>query len=108
MHASPDSRLKGEANLLIMPTLDAANIAFNLLKTAAADGVTIGPSCSAAPARRPTRPPPAPGRRTATMTPRAGVGGRTPSGRFSPRSAGGYTRRARPRGGVGRAARDDA
>jgi malate dehydrogenase (oxaloacetate-decarboxylating)(NADP+) len=39
----PRSRLKGEANLLIMPTLDAANIAFNLLKTAAADGVTIGP-----------------------------------------------------------------
>ncbi len=37
------SRLKGEANLLIMPTLDAANIAFNLLKTASADGITIGP-----------------------------------------------------------------
>ena len=28
----PNSRLKGEANLLIMPTLDAANISFNLLK----------------------------------------------------------------------------
>jgi malate dehydrogenase (oxaloacetate-decarboxylating)(NADP+) len=39
----PSSRLRGQANLLIMPTLDAANIAFNLLKTAAADGVTIGP-----------------------------------------------------------------
>ncbi|MGB7543557.1 MAG: NADP-dependent malic enzyme [Burkholderiales bacterium] len=39
----PRSRLKGEANLLIMPTLDAANIAFNLLKTAAGDGITIGP-----------------------------------------------------------------
>jgi malate dehydrogenase (oxaloacetate-decarboxylating)(NADP+) len=39
----PRSRLKGEANLLIMPTLDAANVAFNLLKTASADGVTIGP-----------------------------------------------------------------
>ena len=39
----PNSRLKGEANLLIMPTLDAANIAFNLLKTAAGDGVTVGP-----------------------------------------------------------------
>jgi malate dehydrogenase (oxaloacetate-decarboxylating)(NADP+) len=49
--AFPRSRLKGEANLLIMPTLDAANIAFNLLKTAAADGVTIGPillGCAAA------------------------------------------------------------
>jgi len=39
----PNSRLKGAANLLIMPTLDAANIAFNLLKTSAGDGVTIGP-----------------------------------------------------------------
>lgn len=39
----PRSRLKKEANLLIMPTLDAANIAFNLLKTAAGDGITIGP-----------------------------------------------------------------
>jgi len=39
----PRSRLKGEANLLIMPTLDASNIAFNLLKTASGDGVTIGP-----------------------------------------------------------------
>jgi malate dehydrogenase (oxaloacetate-decarboxylating)(NADP+) len=39
----PRSRLKGEANLLVMPTLDAANIAFNLLKTASGDGVTIGP-----------------------------------------------------------------
>jgi len=39
----PNSRLKGQANLLIMPTLDAANIAFNLLKTAAGDGLTVGP-----------------------------------------------------------------
>ncbi|MDR2240257.1 MAG: NADP-dependent malic enzyme [Zoogloeaceae bacterium] len=39
----PRSRLKGEANLLVMPTLDAANIAFNLLKQASGDGVTIGP-----------------------------------------------------------------
>ncbi|MGH8690940.1 MAG: phosphate acyltransferase, partial [Burkholderiales bacterium] len=37
------ARLRGEANLLIMPTLDAANISFNLLKTAAGGGVTIGP-----------------------------------------------------------------
>ena len=40
--AVPDSRLTGVANLLIMPTLDAANIAFNLLG-AAADGLSIGP-----------------------------------------------------------------
>ncbi len=39
----PPTRLKGQANLLIMPTLDAANIAFNLLKTAAGDGLTVGP-----------------------------------------------------------------
>jgi malate dehydrogenase (oxaloacetate-decarboxylating)(NADP+) len=41
--AFPNSRLKGEANLLIMPTLDAANISFNVLKTAAGGGITIGP-----------------------------------------------------------------
>ena len=40
--AVPDSKLSGSANLLIMPTLDAANIAFNLLK-AAADGLPVGP-----------------------------------------------------------------
>ena len=39
----PSARLKGEANLLVMPTLDAANIAFNLLKTAAGDNITVGP-----------------------------------------------------------------
>jgi malate dehydrogenase (oxaloacetate-decarboxylating)(NADP+) len=39
----PRSKLRGEANLLVMPTLDAANISFNLLKTAAGGGVTIGP-----------------------------------------------------------------
>ncbi|HJS37164.1 MAG TPA: NADP-dependent malic enzyme, partial [Burkholderiales bacterium] len=43
LKAFPSSRFRGQANLLIMPTLDAANISFNLLKTAAADGVTIGP-----------------------------------------------------------------
>jgi malate dehydrogenase (oxaloacetate-decarboxylating)(NADP+) len=41
--AFPHSRLKGEANLLLMPTVDAANIAFNLLKTAAGDGIALGP-----------------------------------------------------------------
>jgi len=39
----PRTRLRGEANLLVMPTMDAANISFNLLKTAAGGGVTIGP-----------------------------------------------------------------
>jgi malate dehydrogenase (oxaloacetate-decarboxylating)(NADP+) len=40
--AVPDSPLTGTANLLIMPNLDSANVAFNLLK-AAADGLPIGP-----------------------------------------------------------------
>jgi malate dehydrogenase (oxaloacetate-decarboxylating)(NADP+) len=39
----PDSTLHGEANLLVMPNLDAANIAFNLLKVANGDGVAVGP-----------------------------------------------------------------
>jgi malate dehydrogenase (oxaloacetate-decarboxylating)(NADP+) len=33
----------GSANLLIMPSLDAANIAFNLLKITGGYGVTVGP-----------------------------------------------------------------
>jgi malate dehydrogenase (oxaloacetate-decarboxylating)(NADP+) len=39
----PGSRLKGDANLLIMPTLDAANISFNMLKMVAGGGITVGP-----------------------------------------------------------------
>jgi phosphotransacetylase len=46
--AFPNSRLKGQANLLIMPTLDAANISFNLLKVAAGDNLTVGPVLTAA------------------------------------------------------------
>jgi malate dehydrogenase (oxaloacetate-decarboxylating)(NADP+) len=42
-HVHPESRLKGEANLLIMPNLDAANIAFNLLKMVGGEGITVGP-----------------------------------------------------------------
>jgi len=41
--AFPSSRLKGEANLLVMPTIDAANISFNLLKVSSGSGVTLGP-----------------------------------------------------------------
>ncbi len=40
--AVPDSRIEGVANLLVCPTLDAANIAFTLLK-AAAEGLPVGP-----------------------------------------------------------------
>ena len=41
--AFPNSRLKGEANLLIMPTIDAANISFNLMKVSGGGNVTLGP-----------------------------------------------------------------
>jgi malate dehydrogenase (oxaloacetate-decarboxylating)(NADP+) len=39
----PGSRLKGQANLLIMPNVDTANIAFNLLKETNGEGITVGP-----------------------------------------------------------------
>ncbi|MEE2975855.1 MAG: NADP-dependent malic enzyme [Pseudomonadota bacterium] len=39
----PDSTLNGEANLLVMPNIDAANIAYNLLKAAAGNNIAIGP-----------------------------------------------------------------
>ncbi len=39
----PNSTLKGDANLLILPNIDAANIAYNLLKTAAGGNIAIGP-----------------------------------------------------------------
>ena len=38
----PNSRLKGQANLFIMPNVDSANIAFNMLR-ALSDGISIGP-----------------------------------------------------------------
>jgi malate dehydrogenase (oxaloacetate-decarboxylating)(NADP+) len=41
--ALPSSTLTGDANLLILPNLDAANIAYNLVKAAAGDGVGVGP-----------------------------------------------------------------
>jgi malate dehydrogenase (oxaloacetate-decarboxylating)(NADP+) len=39
----PGSRLPSDANLLIMPNVDAANISYNLLKIAAGNGITVGP-----------------------------------------------------------------
>ena len=39
----PDSTLKGAANVLVCPNLDAANILFNVLKMTGGHGVTIGP-----------------------------------------------------------------
>ena len=39
----PRTTLSGDANLLVLPNIDAANIAYNLLKTAAGGGIAIGP-----------------------------------------------------------------
>jgi len=39
----PRTTLQGDANLLVLPNIDAANIAYNLLKTAAGGGIAIGP-----------------------------------------------------------------
>ncbi len=43
LQSDPESPLKGEANVLVMPNLDAANISYNLLKMTGGEGVTIGP-----------------------------------------------------------------
>ncbi|PUE05878.1 NADP-dependent malic enzyme [Limnohabitans sp. T6-5] len=39
----PNSTLIGDANLLVLPNIDAANIAYNLLKTAAGGNIAVGP-----------------------------------------------------------------
>ncbi|NCP54885.1 MAG: NADP-dependent malic enzyme, partial [Rhodoferax sp.] len=39
----PNSTLFGDANLLVLPNIDAANIAYNLLKTAAGGNIAVGP-----------------------------------------------------------------
>jgi len=39
----PRTTLAGEANLLVLPNIDAANISYNLLKTAAGNNIAIGP-----------------------------------------------------------------
>ncbi|KTS29642.1 NADP-dependent oxaloacetate-decarboxylating malate dehydrogenase [Pantoea stewartii] len=39
----PDSPLKGSANLLIMPNVEAARISYNLLRVSCSEGVTVGP-----------------------------------------------------------------
>ncbi len=42
-HLMPNSTLYGDANLLVLPNIDAANIAYNLLKTAAGGNIAVGP-----------------------------------------------------------------
>jgi malate dehydrogenase (oxaloacetate-decarboxylating)(NADP+) len=39
----PHNTLAGDANLLVLPNIDAANISYNLLKTAAGGNIAIGP-----------------------------------------------------------------
>ncbi|WP_455425352.1 NADP-dependent oxaloacetate-decarboxylating malate dehydrogenase [Dryocola sp. LX212] len=39
----PDSPLKGSANILIMPNVEAARISYNLLRVSSSEGVTVGP-----------------------------------------------------------------
>ncbi len=39
----PESTLSGDANLLVAPNMDSANIAYNLVKTAAGNGIAVGP-----------------------------------------------------------------
>ena len=46
----PHSSLIGDANLLVMPNIDAANISYNLLKTAAGGNIAIGPVLLGGPA----------------------------------------------------------
>jgi len=43
MQVMPHSALTGDANLLVLPNIDAANISYNLLKTAAGGNIAIGP-----------------------------------------------------------------
>ena len=71
-----DSTLSGSANVLIAPTLDAANILFNVLKMTGGQGVTIGPMLlgTAAPAHILT--PSATTRRVVNMTALTSAAGR--------------------------------
>ncbi|MFA7668971.1 MAG: NADP-dependent malic enzyme, partial [Burkholderiaceae bacterium] len=43
LKAFPDAQLKGPANLLILPNLDAGNITYNILKMTGSNGVAMGP-----------------------------------------------------------------
>jgi malate dehydrogenase (oxaloacetate-decarboxylating)(NADP+) len=66
--ALSDTTLKGEANLLICPNLDSANILFNVLKMTAGHGVTVGPVLLGAAASANILTPSATVRRVVNMT----------------------------------------
>jgi malate dehydrogenase (oxaloacetate-decarboxylating)(NADP+) len=83
----PRPRWTGEANLLVLPNLDAANILFNVLKMTGGQGVTVGPMLLGAAAPAHILTPSATVRRVVNMTALAVAGGRrrheplvTPSG----------------------------
>ncbi len=67
-HALMDSKLDGEANILICPNLDAANILFNVLKITGGHGVTVGPILLGAAASAHVITPSATVRRVVNMT----------------------------------------
>ena len=67
-HTLMDSTLKGEANILICPNLDAANILFNVLKVIGGHGVTVGPILLGAAAPAHVLTPSATVRRVVNMT----------------------------------------
>ena len=67
-HTLMDSSLKGEANILICPNLDAANILFNVLKVIGGHGVTVGPILLGAAAPAHVLTPSATVRRVVNMT----------------------------------------
>jgi malate dehydrogenase (oxaloacetate-decarboxylating)(NADP+) len=63
-----DGKLEGEANILICPNLDAANILFNVLKVIGGHGVTVGPILLGAAAPAHVLTPSATVRRVVNMT----------------------------------------
>ncbi|MEO8118470.1 MAG: phosphate acyltransferase, partial [Rhodoferax sp.] len=63
-----DNKLQGEANTLICPNLDAANILFNVLKVTGGHGVTVGPILLGAAASAHVLTPSATVRRVVNMT----------------------------------------
>ncbi len=75
--ALADTTLHGEANLLICPNLDSANILFNVLKMTAGHGVTVGPILLGAGASAHVLTPSATVRRIVNMTALAVAGAAT-------------------------------